>query len=368
MTAMTKTEIEKVVRKVLDEEQGDANRATLRAIERVTELLQERVIPNLPEESEEEAPDTVDEDASPDEDEASQGALGRSGIERGYSHQPCRKGGPTPADNALAAQLKKKLRGTMRGALNGERICCARQVVQAVKARRLHKRAAVIALTTTIVESTILNINKEYDHDSLGLFQQRASWGSRQNRLNPTWATNAFINAMLRKFPRNAWLTQPIGKVCQKVQVSAYPGRYQPQAPDAAIIVGALWGAKSALRTEEPDDGNATLRAIQRVAELLENEVIPRLSGEADTEAPDTESETYGTAPDETEAPDIPEEDDEEPPASEVPAAVVEAFNELYKKLSSEQAEALASLFTAIGSEPAEEDEIESSLSERSYA
>ena len=110
----------------------------------------------------------------------------------------------------------------------------------------------MIAVTTAIVESTLLNINKEIDHDSLGLFQQRASWGSRQNRLNPTWATNAFLNAMLQKFPRNAWRTTPIGKVCQRVQVSAFPGRYQPQVADARIIVGALWGARTAGAEQTP--------------------------------------------------------------------------------------------------------------------
>ncbi|MGH8666974.1 MAG: GH25 family lysozyme, partial [Burkholderiales bacterium] len=161
----------------------------------------------------------------------------------GYPHRPCRPGGPTRADKALAAKIGRKLRGKLRGAFDGDRLCCARRIVAAVRQRRLHRRAAVIAVTTAIVESTLLNINRELDHDSLGLFQQRASWGSRAQRLNPTWATNAFIGAMLDKYPRSSWMPLPIGQVCQRVQVSAYPDRYQHEVADARAIVFALWRA-----------------------------------------------------------------------------------------------------------------------------
>jgi len=161
----------------------------------------------------------------------------------GYPHRPCRPGGPTRADNALAAKIGGKLRGKLRGAFDGDRLCCARRIIAAVKQRRLHRRAAVIAVTTAIVESTLLNIDRELDHDSLGLFQQRASWGSRAQRLNPTWATNAFIGAMLHKYPGSSWMPLPIGRVCQRVQVSAYPDRYQHEVADARAIVFALWRA-----------------------------------------------------------------------------------------------------------------------------
>ncbi len=161
----------------------------------------------------------------------------------GYPHRPCRPGGPTPADRALAAKLGARLRGKLRGALDADRLCCARRIIAAVKARGLHRRAAVIAVTTAIVESTLLNIDRELDHDSLGLFQQRASWGSRAQRLNPTWATNAFLDSMQHKFPRSSWMPQPISRVCQRVQVSAYPGRYQLEVADARVIVFALWRA-----------------------------------------------------------------------------------------------------------------------------
>jgi hypothetical protein len=376
MAAITRTEVSKVVRKMLEQEQGDANEATLKALQRVAELLREKVIPQLPDQPGEEEPDgenvddvdDIDEDTHAEmpesEEEAPVDVFAREASARGYPHLPCRKGGPAPADNKVASQIRPKLRGSLRGALDGQRICCARQIVGAAKARRLHKRAAVIAVTTAIVESTLLNINKEIDHDSLGLFQQRAGWGSRPNRLNPTWATNAFLNAMLKKYPRNAWLSAPIGKVCQRVQVSAFPGRYQLQAADAAIIVGALWGAgriadteATPMAAEESKAKDLTLRAIQQLNTMLTEQVIPRLSGMPGAERPDMEHQPHDEGPDDIDSPEIPEEDS---PDAHVPAAVTEALAALYQRLSADQADSLAALFTAVSEAHAEGAEDES--------
>lgn len=58
MATPTTAEIEKVVRKVLDEELGDDSAAVLKGIQRVTKLLTEQVIPKLPEDSEQAEPGT----------------------------------------------------------------------------------------------------------------------------------------------------------------------------------------------------------------------------------------------------------------------------------------------------------------------
>ncbi|MFF0313020.1 hypothetical protein ACFYSC_36855, partial [Streptosporangium sp. NPDC004379] len=177
-----------------------------------------------------------------------------------YQSVPCDPNGPTSADAALATQLNSRLQADMRGYMNAYRTSCARMVVNAVKARGLASRAAVIAVSTVIVETHLQNISVEVDHDSLGLFQQRASWGSREQRLNPTWATNAFLDKMLREYPNGSWMTAPIGEVCQNVQVSAYPDKYQKQAGDAQIIVNALWGTSSrSAPAMMRDDGDGTM-------------------------------------------------------------------------------------------------------------
>jgi hypothetical protein len=77
------------------------------------------------------------------------------------------------------------------------------------------------------------------------LFQQRPSqgWGTPAQVTDPVYATNAFLNAMLRKFPGNTWMTGDIGAICQAVQVSAFPTAYRSEVHDAGLLADALWGA-----------------------------------------------------------------------------------------------------------------------------
>ena len=152
---------------------------------------------------------------------------------------PCDRNGPTGGDASVSAALQGQLSGRMRNGVNPGQAACARMVVQTVKDRGLNQRAATIAITTVIVEAS-LNDYDGGDGSSVGLFQQIQSWGSRENRLNPTWATNAFLDRMLALYPDGGWNSAPIGEVCQNVQRSAFPDRYQPEAADAAKIVEAL--------------------------------------------------------------------------------------------------------------------------------
>ncbi|MET8146389.1 hypothetical protein ABZU32_39285 [Sphaerisporangium sp. NPDC005288] len=157
------------------------------------------------------------------------------------STAPCGGAAVTAGDADLAARLDTRMTMKMRGYLDGYRVTCARAVVAAVRARGLPREAAVIAVTTAIVESGVRNIDREVDHDSLGVFQQRATWGTAAQRLDVAWATGAFLDKMLRKYPDGSWRSAVVGEVCQRVQVSKYPERYQPQAADARLIVEELW-------------------------------------------------------------------------------------------------------------------------------
>ncbi|MEV6553909.1 hypothetical protein AB0M57_35220 [Streptomyces sp. NPDC051597] len=146
----------------------------------------------------------------------------------------------TDTDSAAAARLNQQLTGSLRGYLTAYRVSCARAIVNAVQDRRLPERASVIAVTTAIVESLLENNPNVIDHTSVGLFQQQKGWGSTAERLNPTWATNAFLDKMLRLYPNGSWQSQQIGVVAQAVQESQFGERYQPQAPDAQKIVSEL--------------------------------------------------------------------------------------------------------------------------------
>ncbi|MFD0775294.1 hypothetical protein ACFQZ2_15275 [Streptomonospora algeriensis] len=169
-------------------------------------------------------------------------AVGASPAEASqYSVNPCVEDGPTKKDDKLAEKLNGKLNADMAGQFDGYRVTCADAVIDAVQDRGLGKHAATIAIATTIVETHLQNINIEVDHDSLGLFQQRAHWGSDSARLDPEQATDAFLDEMMRVYPGESWKDPLMGNVSQGVQRSAYPDRYQPMTGDAAAIVNELW-------------------------------------------------------------------------------------------------------------------------------
>jgi hypothetical protein len=160
---------------------------------------------------------------------------------------PCGTGVVTAADRAIAERLRPSMTGPRLGsAVSGRSIACARVIVGTVQARGLGPRAAVIAVTTAIAESTLKNHTVAYDHDSIGLFQQRPSqgWGRPAQLADVEYATNAFLSSMLRKYPGDSWMTGDIGAICQRVQRSAYPGAYTPEAHDAQLIVAQLWGGR----------------------------------------------------------------------------------------------------------------------------
>jgi hypothetical protein len=159
----------------------------------------------------------------------------------------CRPNGDTAAAGAIANQVRPHMNGVRLGhAVNGDNISCAEVIVETIKHQNLAQRAAVIAITTAITESTLHNYTEASDHDSLGLFQQRPSqgWGTPAQITNPVFATNAFLNMMHRKFPNNSWMKGDIGAICQRVQVSAVSNAYAREVHDAQLIVNALWVTK----------------------------------------------------------------------------------------------------------------------------
>ncbi|GIF17020.1 hypothetical protein Ate01nite_70520 [Actinoplanes teichomyceticus] len=161
----------------------------------------------------------------------------------------CRPGTAANADRAVADQLRPLMNGRRLGSsVNAGSIACARVIVRNVQARGLPRRAAVIAVTTAIAESTLHNYTIAVDHDSLGLFQQRPSmgWGLPGELTDPDYATNAFLDAMIRKHPGGSWRTGDIGQICQRVQISGKPAAYSPEVHDAQLIVDRVWAGAGA--------------------------------------------------------------------------------------------------------------------------
>ncbi|HSR96424.1 MAG TPA: VCBS repeat-containing protein [Kofleriaceae bacterium] len=170
-------------------------------------------------------------------------------IAQALATAACVSGGPTASDAAVADQVRPQMNGPRMGsAVTAYNVSCARAITEVARGRGLAERAAVIAVTTAITESTLHDYTEAADHDSLGLFQQRPSqgWGTPAQVTDPVHATNAFLDAMQRKFPNDGWMTGDIGAICQRVQVSAFPDAYDREAHDAQLLVDALWAPPSA--------------------------------------------------------------------------------------------------------------------------
>jgi hypothetical protein len=134
-------------------------------------------------------------------------------------------------------------------------------IVATAVRRGLPARAASIALATAYQESDLRNLEGG-DRDSLGLFQQRPSqgWGSEEQILDPTYATNAFYDALVRV---DGYESMEITVAAQAVQRSAFPGAYADHERDARALASALTGnsraAFSCRLGGEPDEADADL-------------------------------------------------------------------------------------------------------------
>ena len=118
----------------------------------------------------------------------------------------------------------------------------AKAIVKQAIAKHMGLRAAVIAVATSMQESTLLNLSYG-DRDSLGLFQQRPScgWGTPAQIQHPAYAADAFLTALHGYQVRNPdWAHQPLWQAAQGVQGSAFPSAYAKWEAQAAHLVASV--------------------------------------------------------------------------------------------------------------------------------
>jgi hypothetical protein len=141
-------------------------------------------------------------------------------------------------------------------------------IIAGVAVRRgLPPRAASIALATAYQETGIRNLDYG-DRDSLGLFQQRPSqgWGTRQQLMDPYYATGRFYDALVKI---KNWESADINDVAQKVQFSGHPEAYRDHEADARVLASALTGQSAAGfscldRSGTPGDAKELRTSLQR--------------------------------------------------------------------------------------------------------
>ena len=104
----------------------------------------------------------------------------------------------------------------------------------------------IVALATALQESTLHNLSYG-DRDSVGLFQQRAAWGSTEERMNPETSSTMFYTGGRQGQPglldTAGWEDMTVTDAAQAVQRSAYPNAYADDEPLARAIVAEFGGA-----------------------------------------------------------------------------------------------------------------------------
>jgi cell wall-associated NlpC family hydrolase len=135
----------------------------------------------------------------------------------------------------------------------GAQLANAAAIVKAGAEVGAPQRAQVIAIATAMQESTLsmyanstvpesLTLPHEKvgnDHDSVGLFQQRASWGPLDVRMNANASAKLFYEKLLA-LP--GWESMPLTEAAQSVQVSALPDAYARWEEPANAVVGSVAG------------------------------------------------------------------------------------------------------------------------------
>jgi cell wall-associated NlpC family hydrolase len=129
--------------------------------------------------------------------------------------------------------------------LDDDQLTNARTIVETGRSLRIPDRGLVVAVATALQESTLQNLN--WGHaDSVGLFQQRAGWGSTAERTDPTTAATMFYTGGRAGQPGlldvAGWATMSISGAAQAVQRSAFPLAYAKWETLSASLVQSVIG------------------------------------------------------------------------------------------------------------------------------
>ncbi|KAL2786253.1 hypothetical protein BJX66DRAFT_342307 [Aspergillus keveii] len=126
----------------------------------------------------------------------------------------------------------------------------AKKIIAQAKKQDVGSHGCQAAIATALVESGIYvyanravpsSLNYPYDkigsdHDSVGIFQQRAMYYPVAKAMDPAGSAKLFLDKMVGI---SGWKTMAVGTLCQKVQVSAYPDRYAERVAEAKKICSA---------------------------------------------------------------------------------------------------------------------------------
>ncbi|MET8092715.1 peptidase M23 [Micromonospora sp. NPDC005220] len=183
-------------------------------------------------------------------------SLDRTAVPSASIVTPSAAASPADPDTTASARTVAPARPTDPAPVAGldeDQMENAEAIVRTGREMGVPRRGLVIAVATAMQESNLYNVasgvlpeSQDYphqgvgwDHDSVGLFQQRSSsgWGPVGRLMDPEFATRQFLSA-LEQVP--GWQRMRLTDAAQAVQVSAYPEHYQQHEWRATRVVDAI--------------------------------------------------------------------------------------------------------------------------------
>ncbi|MBE1490197.1 hypothetical protein [Plantactinospora soyae] len=160
---------------------------------------------------------------------------------------------PIVARTQVTRATKRPVRPSPVAGLTQAQMDNAHTIVQVGVKMDVPRRGLVVAIATSMQESNLYNLASGvlpesldlpnqgvgYDHDSVGLFQQRPSsgWGTVADLMRPAYAAERFYEALLAV---PGWQEMSVTGAAQAVQISAFPDAYAQHEDRATTVVGAL--------------------------------------------------------------------------------------------------------------------------------
>lgn len=127
----------------------------------------------------------------------------------------------------------------------GEQLVNAAAIMNAAVAHGLDRRAQVLAVMTAMGETSlrVLDYGDTAGPDSRGLFQQRDSWGTLAERMDPTSSAGLFYARLVTV---TGWQDMTPTAAAHAVQANVDPEHYTPFYDPAVQVVNALAGTSPA--------------------------------------------------------------------------------------------------------------------------
>jgi len=170
-------------------------------------------------------------------------------------------GGQSSACAASAVNVETAAAHPAVAGYSGDQLVNATAIMNAGAALGVNMQGQTIGVMTAMGESGLKNIayGDEAGPDSRGLFQQRASWGTLAQRMDPTTAARFFFQRLL-KVPN--WPSMTPSAAAHAVQINQDPDHYTKYFSAAGAVVAALIGGDAACAAGVSGDARALATAL----------------------------------------------------------------------------------------------------------